>query len=47
MLKMGSNVYSGRLALLLLTPDGVRKIMEEKGGQVNENTNLSPLPFLL
>ena len=47
MLKMGSNIYSARLGLLLLTPDDIRKILEEKGVEVNENTNLSPLPFLL
>lgn len=47
MLKMGSNVYSSRLGMLLLTPNEIRKIMEEKGAEVNENTDLSPLPFLL
>lgn len=47
MLKMGSNVYSSRLGMLLLTSDEIRKIMEEKGVEVNENTDLSPLPFLL
>ena len=47
MLKMGSNVYSSRLGMLLLTSDEIRKIMEEKGVKVNENTDLSPLPFLL
>ena len=30
MLKMGSNVYSSRLGMLLLTPDEIRKIMEER-----------------
>ena len=44
---MGSNVYSSRLGMLLLTSDEIRKIMEEKGVKVNENTDLSPLPFLL
>lgn len=47
MLKMGSNVYSSRLGMLLLTSDEIRKIMEEKGIKVNKNTDLSPLPFLL
>ncbi len=47
MLKMGSNVYSSRLGMLLLTSDEIRKIMEEKGAEVNENADLSPLPFLL
>ncbi len=47
MLKMGSNVYSSRLGMLLLTSDEIRKIMEEKGVKVNEDTDLSPLPFLL
>ena len=47
MLKMGSNVYSSRLGMLLLTSDEIRKIMEEKGVEINENTDLSPLPFLL
>lgn len=47
MLEMGSNVYSSRLGMLLLTSDEIRKIMEEKGVEVNEDTDLSPLPFLL
>ena len=44
---MGSNVYGSRLGMLLLTSDEIRKIMEEKGVEVNENTDLSPLQFLL
>lgn len=46
-LKMGSNIYSSRLNLLLLTSDQIAKIMEEKGVKTDENINLSPLPFLL
>lgn len=50
MLKMGSNEYSNRLNLLLLTKDGVEKILEEKrqkGVNISEDTDMTPLTYLL
>ena len=47
MLEMGSDVYSVRLNMLLLTEANVKELLEKKGVQVDDNTNLSPLSYLL
>lgn len=47
MLKMGSDVYSSQLGMLLLTKDGILKIAEEKKADYELVKDLSPLAYLL
>jgi hypothetical protein len=47
MLEMGSDIYSTRLNLLLLTEENITEILEKKNVKVDENTDLSPLSYLM
>lgn len=50
MMKMGRDEYDRRLNLLLLTEDGVAKILDEKrqkGVNIDEDVSVSPLVYLL
>ena len=47
MLEMGSDIYSTRLNLLLLTEENITEILEKKNIKVDENTDLSPLSYLM
>ena len=47
MLKMGSDVYSTRLNLLLMTEVEIQTLVEKKGGNQKEVEGLSPLEYLL
>lgn len=47
MLEMGSDVYSKRLGILLLSSDDIAKIITKKGGDAKEFDDESPLVYLL
>ncbi len=47
MLEMGSDTYSAKLGLLLLTETDVQKIVKDKGGDLKEIENIHPLSYLL
>lgn len=47
MLAMGSNTYSAKLGLLLITDTDIQKIVKDKGGDYEAIKNLSPLAYLL
>ena len=47
MLEMGSDTYSVRLNMLLLTEANVSELMEKKGVTITEDTDIRPLSYLL
>lgn len=47
MLKMGSDIYSSRLNLLLLTEADINEIIKKKNLKENEVPDLTPLSYLL
>lgn len=47
MLAMGSDIYSQRLGLLLITDTEIEKIVKEKGGDYEAIAQFSPLVYLL
>jgi len=44
---MGSDTYSVRLNMLLLTEANVSELMEKKGVTITEDTDIRPLSYLL